>query len=44
MRKSSISEAGTLFFDRLVPLLSAAEHIIHPVIGQSLIIVGKAKG
>lgn len=42
MKKSSISEAGTLFFDRLVPMLSAVENIIPPLIGQSLIIVGKA--
>ncbi len=41
---SKIPEKGTLFFDKIVPLLAAAETIVRPPVGQSLIMVGEKQG
>lgn len=40
--KSEIPESATLLFDRLVPLLSAAEQLIPVLFGQSVVVVGEA--
>jgi 2-polyprenyl-3-methyl-5-hydroxy-6-metoxy-1,4-benzoquinol methylase len=40
-RKTTIPESQTRLFDRMVPLISAVEAIIHPPFGQSLVMVGE---
>ena len=39
-KKATLSESATRFFDRLVPFLSAAERIMRPFFGQSVLLVG----
>jgi SAM-dependent methyltransferase len=40
-RKARISPAQTLFFDRLVPVLSAVERLLPVMFGQSVIVAGR---
>lgn len=43
LKRTMIPEKQTLLFNRLVPLLSALERIVPPVIGQSLVMVGEKR-
>lgn len=40
-KQATIPASATLLFDRLVPILSAFERILPPLIGQSVLVVGK---
>jgi SAM-dependent methyltransferase len=41
--KAKIPESGTLFFDKIVPLVAAVEIIVHPPIGQSLVMIAEKR-